>query len=106
MELPSQIEKFKVSIASILLTVPLVFGGFTVVDSRYVHASDLEDLKRTQAASQRSQDDKWVQFRRTQLEDQIFILQMKRSQDKLSPLDNALLDRYQTQLKDLKKETQ
>lgn len=98
MEIKEALSKYKVSLISVIFALPTVIGAFLAVDARYAKAEDMKSVEQ-------KIDSKWSEYRRGQLEDQIFILQMKKGQDgKLSPLDDALLDRYRNQLDTIRKE--
>ncbi len=82
--------------------IALVAALFTV-DARYAHADGVEkDKTEMKQAIQESS----TAIRRQMLEDKIFELDLRKSQNKnnqLSPIDQALRDRYQQQLNNLKK---
>lgn len=97
------ISQHKLSIASIAAIVPVLWGAAMFVDSRYVKAEALQQFQQKQEAISEKQEAMFKDHRKKQLEDQIFILDVKKSSGKLSPLDNALYNRYQMQLKELEK---
>ena len=82
-------------------TVIACVGALFAVDARYAHAIDVEKT----TIEIRSQIQKSIFYTRKQnLEDMIFELDLKKSQNRnqtLSPVDQALSGRYQQQLNDL-----
>lgn len=106
LDLKEVVSKYKISIASLVVLIPALVGAMSFVDSRYAQAKEVNDVKNAQLQLQQNMDRRYVQIRQGQLEDAIFVLQMKKGQQggKLTPLDGALLDRYQNQLNDLKNE--
>jgi hypothetical protein len=87
------------------LLIPLV-GAVFFVDARYAHAADVEKSNNQlqQAIEQSSQT-----LRRQMLEDKLFEIDMKKAQmpkQQLSPIDQAIRDRYNQQLKDLNSKQQ
>jgi hypothetical protein len=78
-----------------------IVGALFALDARYAHAADVQ---RDKAETQRFIEENTMSIRRQMLEDKIFELDLKKSQNKnqqLSPIDQALRDRYQRQLDDL-----
>ena len=82
-------------------TIIALVGALFAVDARYAHAADVEKDK---SSTLRVIQDTTNTLRRQMLEDKIFELDIKKAQDKnqrLSPIDQALRDRYQRQLDEL-----
>lgn len=83
-------------------TIITLVGALFTIDARYAHAADTEqDNKDVRAFVQQSVQD----LRRQMLEDKLFELDMKKAQapnGKNSPVDEALRDRYQRQLRELR----
>lgn len=83
-----------------------VIGALFTIDARYAHSADVEEqYKSTQ---QKIQETTSV-LRRQMLEDKVFEIDLRKSQDKnqkLSTIDQALRDRYQRQLDEINKKQQ
>lgn len=105
-EIVSNLANHKISIISLITAVPTVWALATFIDSRYASAGDVQKLIESQNMIMKQQDDKFSDMRKQQLEDQIFILEMRKGQQggKLSPLDEALLKRYSRQLNEQTKQ--
>lgn len=85
------------SAGSIIAVVSALF----TVDARYAHAADVEQDK---VQTQRLVQDTTRELRKQMLEDKLFELDIKKSQaqpPKLTPVDQAMKDRYQRQLNEL-----
>lgn len=79
-------------------TIITLVGALFTVDARYAHAADVEQER---VQTHRIIQDTTQTLRRQMLEDKLFELDIKRAQSrdqKLSPIDQALKDRYQRQL--------
>ena len=85
-------------------TIITLVGALFAIDARYAHAADVDQ----NLASMKGQIQKSIIYIRKQnLEDKLFEFDIKKSQaknGKLSPIDQALRDHYQTQLNDLLKQ--
>src|SRR5271165_145543 len=82
------------------LLIPVI-GTMFLLDARYAHA---EDVNKAIANIQQSVEQSNVNLRRQMLEDRIFEMDMKKAQmpkQRLNPIDQAIRDRYNQQLKDL-----
>jgi len=92
---------WKILLGSSGTIISLVATLFTL-DARYAHAADVEkDKAQTQQIIKQTSQE----LRKQMLEDKIFELDIKKSQmpnEKLSPVDNAMRERYQRQLRDIK----
>lgn len=82
--------------ASVIVGTAALLGAMWGIDSHYASAADVKGIK--EGVSQQIQD-----FRTQQLEDQIFILELKKQQKedegkRLEPIDEAMLNRYKSQL--------
>jgi len=96
------VSKYKISLASLFLILPSIVGGLAFIDSRYAHAED-------EARAHQEQTNAMQEFRKDDLEDKVFILQLKKAQaaeqrKKFDPLDAALLERYQKKLDKLERD--
>ena len=82
---------------AILGLVGTLAGAWIWVDEHYASAADVRALRKELKIDS-------VEFRKKQIEDKIFELEFKRRQSpgQFKPLDGALLDRYNRELKDLK----
>lgn len=82
-------------------TIITLVGALFAIDARYAHEIDVnQNLTNMKSQIQKSV----VYIRKQNLEDKLFEFDMKSSQSKngkLSPVDQALRDHYQTQLNDL-----
>lgn len=79
-------------VASFVTILTLIIGTYITIDSRYAKAAEVErSIKQFQAETRNYLDDQY----RQQLEDRIFEL---RSKDKLSPTDNAMINRFEQRL--------
>jgi hypothetical protein len=81
-------------------TIITLIGALFTVDARYAHAADVAQDK---VQTHRIIHETTQTLRRQMLEDKLFELDIKRSQSrdqKLSPIDQALRDRYQRQLEE------
>jgi hypothetical protein len=90
-------DSFKVGIGTVVFIIALAF----TLDERYAKAADVEKVN-GQLAQQIDQSSR--NLRRQMLEDKIFELDVRKDQSKihqLTPVDQALRDRYQQQLNDL-----
>jgi transcriptional regulator of heat shock response len=99
---PFTFSKSKVLFASTGSIIALVGAMFTV-DARYAHAADV-DTQNTKTQQLIQETSKIL--RSQMIEDKLFELDLKKAQDKnqrLSPIDSALYERYQRQLNQLKK---
>jgi C4-dicarboxylate-specific signal transduction histidine kinase len=82
------------------LLIPVV-GAMFLLDARYAHAADVEKANNQ---LQQSIEQSSANLRRQMLEDRLFEIDMKKAQmpkQQLSPIDQAIRDRYNQQLKDL-----
>ncbi len=82
-------------------TIITLVGALFTLDARYAHAADVEKDK---VQTQKIIQDTTSNLRKSMLEDKIFELDLKRSQERtqqLSPVDKAMKDRYERQLKDI-----
>ena len=90
----------KSSLGTLGLIIPVV-GALFLVDARYAHAADVE--KSNQQLQQYIQEST-TNLRRQMLEDKLFELDMKKAQlpkQQLSPVDEALRNRYQQLINDM-----
>ena len=90
----------KTFLGTIGLIIPVV-GALFFIDSRYAHAADVE---KSNSLLQQSIEQSTTNLRRQMLEDRIFELDMKKAQmphQQLSPIDQAIRNRYQQQIDDL-----
>lgn len=80
-------------------SIAAILGAFWTLDSHYASAADLQVVQQT-FATQMSQN------RADDLDDRIFMLQLKQNQQggKLDPIDAAMLERYQRKLKGIQEE--
>ena len=76
--------------------VAMLLGSVWAIDSHYASAADVEKI-------QRNVDSKITQFQQQQLENQLFLLDMKKQQQNghLDPVDAAMAERYRRQLQQL-----
>lgn len=92
---------WKVIMGSAGTIISIVVALFSL-DARYAHAADVEkDKTETTRAIERNTQI----LRKQMLEDKLFELDFKRAQTpdrKLSPLEDALRERYQRQLTEIK----
>ena len=82
-------------------TIITLVGALFTVDARYAHAADVAAEK---AQTHRIIQETTQTLRRQMLEDKLFELDIKKAQSrdqKLSPIDQALRDRYQRQLEEV-----
>lgn len=91
-EKKSLISKASATVSAVLL----LLGGIWAVDDHYASAADVEKL-------QRNVETRITQYQQQQLENQLFILDLKKQQQngKLDPLDSAMSERYRRQLQQL-----
>lgn len=82
--------------AATISAVAMLLGSVWAIDSHYASAADVEKI-------QRSVDSKITQFQQQHLENQVFLLDMKKQQQngKLDPVDAAMAERYRRQLQQL-----
>jgi hypothetical protein len=103
--IPTLIQTVKENPAIVLLgssgsIIALVVALFSL-DARYAHAADVEKV---QNQTQKQIIDSSNTLRKQMLEDKIFELDLKKDQAKnqqLSPVDQAMRNRYQQQLNEL-----
>jgi hypothetical protein len=82
-------------------TIIALVGALFAVDARYAHAADVEKDK---SATFKAIQDTANTLRRQMLEDKLFEIDITKAQSKnqqLSPINQALRDRYQRQLDEL-----
>jgi small-conductance mechanosensitive channel len=82
------------------LLIPVV-GALFLLDARYAHA---EDVNKALSNIQQSIDQSNANLRRQMLEDKLFELELRKAQSnkqQLNPIDQALKERYEQQIKDL-----
>lgn len=95
---------FKSSLA-IIGTFLGVIAAMWAVEDRYVSAADFSSYQQRQEAfsiqQQSAQDRRYKDFRRQQIDDQLFELQFKLDNGTATPLDKAKIKRLQRQLNDL-----
>lgn len=92
--------------AGVVGSAVIIITAIFTVDERYAHASDVAQYNQQTSQTIRETADS---LRKQMLEDKIFELDIKRSQsrdNRLSPVDQAMRDRYQRQLDDLKIQAQ
>jgi hypothetical protein len=89
------------SLVASLVSVGTLIGGFITVDTRYAHADDVTQLIQQNKAQQATIQSQLLQYKKQQLEDQIFTIQLKKQFGKADKVDDAMLTRYQQQLNDL-----
>ena len=82
--------------AATISAVAMLLGSVWAIDSHYASAADVEKI-------QKSVDSKITQFQQQHLENQVFLLDMKKQQQngKLDPVDAAMAERYRRQLQQL-----
>lgn len=82
--------------AATISAVAMLLGSVWAIDSHYASAADVEKI-------QRSVDSKITQFQQQHLENQVFLLDMKKQQQNgvLDPVDAAMAERYRRQLQQL-----
>lgn len=87
------INKFKVSIGTVIAILSFLWGAWSYADGYFAHATDVKEI-----VNQISDMKKSV------IDDKIFELEFKQQNTPraFSPLDSALLERYKRQLRDLK----
>jgi hypothetical protein len=96
------VERNPVKIATTaIMAVGALLATVWGIDSHYATAADVSKIER-------SLDDKLTRFQSQHLENQLFILDMKRqqAQGKQDPIDAAMAERYKRQLQQLDAETQ
>ena len=95
----------KTLLASAGSVIAIVTALFTI-DARYAHAADVEkDKQQTQRVIQETT----LELRRQMLEDKLFELDVKQAQspnNRLTPVDAALKERYQRQITDIARKQQ
>ena len=101
----SLFSSFKTNIGAIMFgsagSVIAIVGALFTIDARYAHATDVQ---KTNNETQKQIIESTNSLRKQMLEDKLFELDLKKTQDKkqqLSPIDQALSDRYKQQLNDL-----
>jgi len=78
-----------------------IVGALFTLDARYAHAGDVQQIK---TEVQRQIVESSQILRKQTIEDKLFELDFKKAQNadqRLSPLDSALRERYQRQMNDL-----
>ena len=82
--------------ASAIGAIATILGALWAFDGHYATAADLQQTQQTFTQQV-------TQMREDAIDDKIFELQLKQNQQKgkLSPIDAALLDRYQRKLQEL-----
>ena len=82
--------------AATISAVAMLLGSVWAIDSHYASAADVEKI-------QKSVDNKITQFQQQHLENQVFLLDMKKQQQngQLDPVDAAMAERYRRQLQQL-----
>lgn len=96
------IKKNMASFGALVTFVTLIVGAAFAVESRYAKAADITDLK--SYVKQQHDYDQWsfsqnmLQQRQQQLEDQLFILRLKKNPNSV---DLALIERYSEQLREI-----
>jgi hypothetical protein len=81
-----------------------IVGALFTVDDRYAHAADVE---KTNTEIRKSMQESTNTLRRRMLEDKVFELDIRGTQNKdgkLSPVEKALRERYQSEINDLRKQ--
>ena len=95
----------KAILASSGSVIAIVAALFTV-DARYAHAADVEkDKQQTQRVIQETT----LELRKQMLEDKLFELDVKQAQspnNRLTPVDAALKERYQRQIGEIARRQQ
>lgn len=93
-----------VKTASTVGAIATIIGAGFLVDDRYVHAEDLQKFEaRTQSLikeSNKKQTDTFFQYKKQQIEDELFILDSKKQ---LTPTERALRERYKNRLSEIDK---
>lgn len=79
--------------------IALVVALFTI-DARYAHA---DDVKKEQVQIQLVVQQTTSNLRKQLLEDKVFELDMKKSQQRLNAVEEALRERYTRQLREISK---
>ena len=90
------------SLATVVGFCSTLIGAFIAVDSRYAHADEV-NKQQTEVRELLNT------MRKSQIEDKLFELDLRKSQTRnntLSPIDQALRDRYARQLQDLQQQQQ
>lgn len=85
------------TISSSLAGIVAILGSFWALDTHYASAEDVNRVQ-SQVNSQIQQ------IRQEKIEDELFLLDMKKQQQggKLNPVDAAMYERYQRRLDDAK----
>jgi len=95
---------FKSSLA-IIGTFIGVFVAMWAVEDRYVSAADFSQYQQRQEAfsiqQHTAQENRYRDFRKQQIDDQLFELEFKVNQGTATPLDKAKIERLRRQLQDL-----
>lgn len=84
------------SIATGITAVTTILGGMWALDSHYASAAEVEHI-------QRGFSQQIMQMRADDIDDKIFMLQLKKNsqQGRLDPVDAAMLDRHERQLRSI-----
>ncbi len=86
-------------------TIITIVGALFTVDARYAHADEVDkDKAQTQVLIKESS----ITLRRQMLEDKLFELDAKQASardQKLPPVETAMKERYERQLKDIRAES-
>lgn len=87
--------------AAAISAVGALLGTVWAIDSHYATAADVSQI-------QRGVDDKITRFQSQHLENQLFLLDLRKQQagGKQDPVDAAMTERYKRQLQQLDAETQ
>lgn len=85
--------------------VGAILGAFLTVDARYVLAADFDKFQqgnqRELARQTQEIQKQGIVLRKQLLEDRVFELDTKKSQERLSPIEEAQYNRYMRQLNEL-----
>jgi len=101
----SKVPSVVASFVAAIISLGSLVGGFLFIDDRYAHADEVNKLfKRTETQqieiTQQLQS-QLTQYKKNQLEDALFALQLKKQFNKADKVDDAMMLRYSQQLKDL-----
>ena len=98
-ELPEWLASKKVSIGAVVAAGAVIFAGYTWISSSFVYASDFRNF-------QTGIEVRILKQQENQLESEKLRLEVKREAypQKFDAVDKALLNKYEQQLRDVKRE--
>lgn len=86
------------TLSTIVVLVGSLVSGVLFIEDRYAHSADLESF----STEQKVHITKTINdFKRTELQDKIFIQEFKEQSGDATPLDRALKERYLEQLRNI-----